>query len=109
MFDTPIESTPILLPPTPTVPIINRLPQHMLSRVARSSMRPVLLAGILAVGAGMTVIAESDVLAMSNTPKGVAWFEKNKDRLTFTKLSRKMILEKENGKWGARVERDEKK
>ena len=72
-------------------------------------MRPVLLAGILAVGAGMTVIAESDVLAMSNTPKGVVWFEKNKDRLTFTKVDRKMILEKENGKWGVRVERDEKK
>jgi len=72
-------------------------------------MRPVLLAGILAVGAGMTVIAESDVLAMLNTPKGVAWFGKNKDRLTFTKVNRKMILEKENGKWGARVERDEKK
>jgi hypothetical protein len=51
VFDTPIESTPILLPPTPTVPIINRLPDHMLSKVARSSMRSVLLAGILATGA----------------------------------------------------------
>lgn len=86
MFETPAKSGPNGLPPMPTVNVLNSLPHHMLGgKATKSSMRPVLLAGILAAGASMAVIAESDVLAMSNTFKSVVWFEKNKDRLTFTK------------------------
>jgi hypothetical protein len=81
----------------------------MLGKAAVSSIRAVLSAAILATAAGITVIAQDDVLSLSKTAKGVAWFERNKECMTATGATKKIIVEKEDGKWRARVERQKMK
>lgn len=79
----------------------------MLSKVAVSGVRPVLFTGLLAIVAGMSVVAESDVLSLSKTRDGVAWFEKNKDQLAVMAAKKKITLKREDRKWRARLERQE--
>jgi hypothetical protein len=81
----------------------------MLSKVAVSGVWPVLFTGLLAIVAGMSVITKSDVLSLSKTRDGVAWFETNKDQLAVMAAKKKITVKREEGKWRARLERQEGK
>ena len=76
----------------------------------KSSMRPVLAAGALALAAGGTVVAQTDVLCISRAREGQVWFEKNKGSLALMAAEKRVVLEKgEDGRWRARVNPEEGK
>jgi hypothetical protein len=65
-------------------------------------MRPILATGILAVAAGGTMVAQTDVLYISRAREGQVWFEKNEDRFALMAAEKEIVFEKEGGRWRGR-------